>query len=358
MKCLLPALMLACGGPDPATCAGPAPGASQRAAVLTTLTERFDAGTLTVVDLHDGAVCDGVAAATGDSVVRVVDGRVLQIDRLRHDRFRVIEPGRWDEPQIEFSVGRGANPHDAVRCGDRWLISLYEEDALGVFDDRGARVASVDLRPHADDDGLPEPSAIVSDGERAWVALQRLTRQVGGFEPEQPGRIVEVSCDDWTVTDHVQAPPNASIATGGDGRYRVWGADGRLLTFDPDADGLQPLLTVPDPIATTAFAPSGYGVVLVRDARLWHTLSCVDPAGDLTPLLTTSAFLPDLRADDQGIVWVAVRRGWADLDTAPSELPVYHEPRAGLWRIDPVACALIDEAPLQTELPPYSIAFY
>ncbi|TVQ90269.1 MAG: hypothetical protein EA397_13000 [Deltaproteobacteria bacterium] len=351
-------LCAACVGSVEPACLGPEPADPPQAAVLSTLTERFDAGTLSVIELSDLTVCDGVTAATGDSVVRTQDEAVIQLDRFRYDRVRIFHPPRWHEPVTEFSVGRGANPHDVARCGGAWLISLYEEDALGLFDDEGHRIGEIGLSEHADGDGLPEASGIVGLGDTAWVALERLSRTSTGFFPEGPGRLVEISCDVHRVSGWVEAPPNVQVDVGADGVIRAFGADGRLMRLDPEQAVLQPELTFEKPIAQVAFDADGYGVVITRGARLWHELWCVDPQGEVEPFFATDAFLPTLVPAPDGTIWAAVRRGWASADSAPEGFVVHKEPTTGIWRFEPKTCRLIDDAPIPTALPPFSIDFY
>lgn len=358
MKRAIFVLCAGCGAPPEATCDGPAPGEEPVAAVVSAITERFDAGVLSVVGLGDLEVCDGVTAVTGDTVVRAVEGRVVQIDRFRYDRIRVIEPGRWGDPIAEFSVGRNANPHDVVRCGGAWLVSLYEEPALGVFDDRGNRVASVDLSDHADPDGIPEASGLVVEGERAFVALERLSRTQQGFLPEESGRIVEVDCQDWETRRWVEVSPNAQIGRGDDGVIRAWGADGRLGILDPASVTVEWNTSFDRPVASSAFVEQGHGVALVRGESLWHELYCVDPSGAPRPLLATDAYLSAVRPGPDGQVWIAVRRGWASEDRQPEGFDIHRQPAAGLWRVDPEVCTLSERGSVELDLPPFSLAFY
>jgi hypothetical protein len=352
---LLPVGCVSAGGP---TCEGPDPGPTQRAVVLSTLTELFDAGTVSVLDLESGEVCDGVAAATADSVVRSSEGLIVQIDRLRHDRLRVFQPPRWADPVAEFSVGRGTNPHDAVRCGGRWLVSLYEEPRLGVYDDVGNRVADVDLLEHADEDGIPEASGMVSDGIRAWVALERLTRGISGFEPVEPGRLVEVDCSTWRTSRYVEASPNVQIGRGRDGVIRAWGFDGSVVELDEVDGETRSIVALGDPLSAAAFVGSGHGLVVARDQGFWHTVHCLSPEGEPRKLLATDAYLPSAHADEKGRVWIAVRRGWASIETAPEGFSLFRAPGTGLWQVDPVSCELLDEEVTATALPPFSLAGY
>ena len=72
-SCTALLLLAACQPADAPTCARP-PGEADSTLVVSTLTERFDAGTLTLVDLDTLEVCDGVAAASSDSVVATGPG--------------------------------------------------------------------------------------------------------------------------------------------------------------------------------------------------------------------------------------------------------------------------------------------
>lgn len=353
-RVLVIALVLgACtGGTE--VCDGPAAGVP--ALVASTPTDRFDGGTLTVVDRTTLEVCDGVLTATPDTVLRASGDWIVQIDRLGQDRLRWLDPATWSRPEHEFSTGAGSNPHDVVPCGDGWLVSLYERDALALFDEEGRQLASIDLSSLADADGLPEASDLVAlDEDRALVALQRLDRDEA-FAPTEAGRIALVDCLAGAVQTSFSAPANTSLVAGADGTLLTFGEDGGVRPVDLDSGPGDAWLTLEHPPSGVARSSDGYGVVITRDEDLWHRLSCVSPDGTATPLRTTDAYLPDVKIDEDGIAWVAVRPGWrADGDDIPEE-PVVLAPPVGLWRVDPVECVVTDEIP--TALGPYDLALY
>jgi hypothetical protein len=353
-------LLLACAGDDPDAprCAGPLAGPGDVALAVSTLTQAFDAGTLTVVDLATGEVCDDVVTATGDSAVQVVDDRVVLVDRLGTDRLRWFEPGRWEAPLREVSLGDATNPHDLARCGEGWLVSLYERDHLVHLDDEGRIRARVDLSPWADADGLPEASTLVRRGDGVLVELQRLDRATDPavWTPAGPGTVLHVSCPDLEVVDAWEVAENPRLVPGPGGSVAILGGDGSVRVRDPDG-ATRWTARLDHPASTAAFGGGGPGVVITRDAGLWHRITCIDAAGRTTPLRLTDAYLPAAEATDDGRVTVAVRTGWADPSTRPQDAgEVVLDPAPGLWRIDPAACRVIDTLP--TALGPFDLAAY
>lgn len=353
-RALAIALTLAACTDGTAPCDGPAPGVP--ALVASTPTDRFDGGTLTVVDRETLEVCDGVVTATPDSVLRAVGDRIIQVDRLGQDRLSWLDPAAWGRPEREFSTGAGTNPHDVVSCGEGWLVSLYERDGLALFDDEGRTLRTIELSDLADADGIPEASDLVSlDEGRALVALQRLDRG-DAFAPTSEGALAVVDCVRGEVETSWPAPPNVSLSQASDGTLLAFGEDGTLREVDRSTGPAAPWITLDRAPSSAARTSEGYAVVITRDADLWHRLSCVDPTGEVTPLRTTDAYLPDVKIDEDGMAWVAVRPGWrAAGDDIPDE-PVVLSPPVGLWRVDPVECAVIDEIP--TALGPYDLALY
>jgi hypothetical protein len=352
IRWLLPSLLVACI-PAPPPCDEPdlALGTG-KIAVATATDVSFDSGTLTLVDLATGRVCDDVLTLSGDTALSVVDDRLVALDRRGQARLRSWDFGAWDRPAAEFSLGEGTNPHAVVRCGDHLVVSLYDEagpTALGVFDDEGRRRGSVDLTDVADDDGRPEVSDLVSDGAFVWAGAQRLdrTRQ---WEPAGPGALVQVDCADLSIVEAVDTPENPRVTGAPDTGLLIGGSDGQLATWD-SAAGLVRIADAPGSVSQAALRPDGRGLVVTEDG-LWFSVFCLD--GDTTRhLVTTDAYVSSaiIGADDRG--WLAVRGGWEPPDP-PADARV--GPAPGLWAVDLDACEITDE--IATAQSPYDLATY
>jgi len=352
---LLPGLLLAACTADGAEECGQAPGQGHTTLVVSTLTARFDAGTLSLVDLDDLSVCDSVATATSDSVVATSpQGQVIDVGRLGHDRLRIYQAPAWSAPVAEFSVERGSNPQDVVRCGGVWWVSRLGRAELAAYDDVGQQVAAIDLSPWADADGLPEAADLVSDGSTLDLALQRLDRSTPRWDPSGPGSVLRIDCDSQQVLDQGQAPANPGLTGAGHDRY-LFGQEG-VSRWHASTEGTTEWVDSPEPVTAAAFTEPGYGVLISADAAGWYRVRCVDPQGQLTDLLATQAYLSAAQATDRGNVWIAARLGYADAEQTPTDLPIEPGPEAELWRVDPVACAVTDR--VAPDLPPFALAVY
>lgn len=349
-RTFLPLLLMGCASP-PVTCPNPDVGVGDGKIAVATATDSFDAGTLTLVDIDTGEVCDDLLTLTGDTVLDVVGGELVALDRKGHDRLRAWTTGDWDRPVREFSTGRDSNPHDVVRCGDDLVVSLYGAEAdraLGVFDAKGRQRASVDLSDFGDADGKPEVSDLIGDGSAIWAAAQRLDR-TDRWLPSGPGALIRVDCADYTVDESWDVPENPRIGGdptaelvigGGDGRVATWTAAGGVAQSDP----------APAPVTQVAVRRDGVGLLVTND-DLWFSAQCLGPDGPRA-LLTTDAFLSDAVIDGNGDGWLAVRGGGWNTDTPPDDAIL--GPAPGVWRIDLDACEVVEE--VQTALAPYDLA--
>lgn len=100
-------------------------------------------------------------------------GAVVERDREGHSLTR------WDV----YDKARGAssaNPLDVALGGDGTLwITRHGERSLVVIEADGKTQSTVDLAAFADDDGMPDMSAIAVVGDTAFVALRRLEKGFG-----------------------------------------------------------------------------------------------------------------------------------------------------------------------------------
>lgn len=331
-------LLAACaGGPGVEPAEGGAEGL-----VMTTLSPSYDAGTLSVVDVAAGEVADDVATVHSDAVVRVEQGSVWQINRLLMDTVRRYEPGAWSSPTWELSVGAGSNPHDVALCGGLLWVSRYEETELWGLDPvTGERLATVDLASEADDDGIPEMSDLVVDGETLFVGLQRL-RRLDGWAAEPDGRVARVDCGTHELVGAWQVGPNPvlrelpgegeALVIAGDGVSRLALDDGEMEAWVGPTDGWT---------WVDAAAGEGGAVALIGRSGADHVVACGGEDGVVVGPSWPNYVSGVTVAGDTA--WLAVRPGWTD-------------PNSGGWLqgVDLMDCTITRR--FETRLPPFSVA--
>ncbi len=317
------------------------------ALVIGTLTDGYDVGSLSWLDLTDGTLTDDVISAAPDSTVHVENGLVWVMERLGYDVLRGYEAGTWGAPVVEFSTGTASNPHDVKLCGGLLAVTRYELPTMGLYDPTtGELQAEIDLSPLADDDGIPEMSGMVSLGpDRVAVSLQRMRRN-DGWVPAEAGVVAVVDCQALEVVESVQVGPNPGIA--------AWGADlavisdegvARLAT-DPLGEPEAVWSPVVGQVTGGSFDADGFGLLVVELPSSEHELWCHDPGTnafdrlDVFPNYLSSVLVT------RGEGFVAARRSWTDPEGSGT----------GVIEVDVPACAPRSQTWVQTHLPPFSLA--
>jgi hypothetical protein len=313
--------------------------------IVATASDDFETGALSAVSLQTREVFGPITAVSGDPVVQVIDGQVVQINRLGVDTVRLYDPTTWGAPLSEFSVGQGANPHAAARCLDEWWVSLYEKPYLGRFQE-GQQIGTLDLSEWADSDGLPEASDLVLIGTRVYVGLQRLDRN-NSWIPTSHGTVVWIDCDTGEVDGSVEVGPNPALAAGPN--QTLWVAsptvglqvvdDGALTTPSFDFGDYRP--------EKLALNDQGLGMVIAHaQDRTGYALFCLDTHSHIATLaLETERYLTDVAVVNNE-AWVSARRGWLD-ETAVGGLMI--------WTLDNCA-ETTAEGLITTGLDPVSLA--
>jgi len=137
-----------------------------------------------------------------DPVVRYFhDGRLYVVNRLFCDNIQVIDAETF-ETIIEFSVGAGRNPHDIVVIDpNRAYVSCYDSHLLlEVNPSTGAILDEIDLAGFADADGLPEMDGMIRVGDRLYVQIQRLDRDLY-WNPVPPSYLAVIDIATNSVVD-------------------------------------------------------------------------------------------------------------------------------------------------------------
>lgn len=321
-----------------------------RAAVMTTTD--FTTGSLSTLDLATGQAQSDLAPVSGDPLLRVSGGYLVQLDGYLHDTVRVFAPDDLGAPLAEYGLEQGANPYDALVTDEGVWLSQYGRSALELREPlTGEVLATVDLAPYADADGLPEMASLELVDDLLLVALQRLDRDQGWL-PED-GRVLAIDRSTFAVVavwETGSSPRLAASATPG----TVWVVSGSYDDLRPRLDGSVRLLDVDDvalgePVWDEAsegarvdhFAEASDGrVVMALDYDGSYGVRC-GPV-DATERGPDSAdWLSDLALDDRGRALFAARD-----DTGGGSL----------WAVRLDDCC--DAGRAYTVLPPYRIDVY
>ena len=136
-------------------------------------TSDFASGALAAVTLDGDEVCvaDRLVSTGPDAVVRVTDHHTWVVNRTGSDTLLAYEHGDYATPALEVVVAPGGNAHDLVAHEGQLFVALYDEPRVLVLDLDGVPVGEVDLSPHADADGLPDPATLQVEPTPPFMAV-------------------------------------------------------------------------------------------------------------------------------------------------------------------------------------------
>jgi hypothetical protein len=346
------------------TCTRPPGARGGRAIVVTT---DFETGLLATVRLTPPhRVGHPAVPIHADAVVRVAGDRVYVVNRFLGDNLQVLDPARGLATLLQCSTGAGSNPHDvAVAAPDKAYVTRFSRRELWVVDPAAPSCAgflrdTIDLRPYADDDGLPEMDQMAIAGGRLFVTLERLDAR-REFAPAGRSALVVIDVATDQVVGTVElSGENAFAETSGLARepgsgklliaqagniYRT--GDGGIERVDPTALRAEGFFVTEDQLGgnVTDFVvvspTKGYAIVL--DDTLRNLLVVFDPSGASPPrrLLTRTHALPDVALAPDGMLWLA-----------DGMLPA-----PGLRIFDPADDRQLTRRAIDVGLPPFSIGF-
>ncbi|MGH9798636.1 MAG: hypothetical protein ACRD5D_10820, partial [Candidatus Polarisedimenticolia bacterium] len=163
---------------------------------------------------------EGPDVVSSDPVARMEDGRPLVVNRLGSDNVQGLDPFSF-ATVFEYSVGNGANPHDAVILRPAAagapdagadhpgfaFVTRYGPDFsdVAVLDLESGDVAGgIDLRPYAmNPDGTPRPDQILEHDGLLFVTLLDVDRS---FTRYGTGRMVVIDPVARAVIDVFDLP--------------------------------------------------------------------------------------------------------------------------------------------------------
>lgn len=343
-------------GPDgaPDQCGPP------RTAVV--VTTDYTTGGAALVDLTTRTSQPDLLTLHSDAVVRCPCGRPAVIERRGGDNLALLNPIDGGlELSAQWSLGVGSNPQDALFFGDRAYLSLLDSGEVVAMDLRsGAVVERVDLGALADDDGEPEPSAMVEHDGRLVVALQMLDRDTPLWDPTGPAQLVVLRRDPLaleTTIELVGANPVTPFVLGPEPGTALLGHAGEWS--DPTDGGIELIDLVEERsrgliVEGDALGGSVVDFVIVNHELAYASVSVAGVEDRLVSFNPSTGELVEQLA--VGPPYSLVRLMLDQQDGRNQLLVVVRDPAApGVRFFDALDGTELTEAPVPTGLPPFDL---
>jgi hypothetical protein len=295
-----------------------APPAPAPLAFTTNSAYDYSSGSYSVL-LDDLTAVRDVAAIHPDAVVRCTQAGPLILERFGADTVTRIAGESPFAVLGQFSVEGGSNPVDlALLSSGRVVVTRNNVTAAAVVDlgDGTLDTTSLDLAALADDDGIPEMSAVFVAGGRLFIAIQLLDRDTAMWDPTGPGLVAVF--DEATLAP-VDADPTTepvdAITLGG---------------LNPQA-GAQP-----SPMDATAVFIAEVGFYGAADGGI-ETIdtAALEPGGWIVTEETLGGDIAAFVVVDAGTGWAAVSR------------PEFAGDK--LVRFDPADGTIVEDAVIESE---------
>jgi len=329
-------------------------------------TTDYSSGNLAVLAEGASEAQVDVLPICSDNVLFSYAGALYVLERFGADNIIKVDGDDLSPSGVvyQYSVGNGANPHAiAFVNAEKAYVTRNDDTKLWVIDpsagsEAAFKIGEIDLSEYADDDGLPEMSAMVLVGGKLYVGLQRLDRN-NGWAPLD-AKVVVID----TATDAVikvialeKGNPQAMVAFGG----KLYVTCGGSL-FDPTDGGIEVIDTATDTHADVLIPESdlggNVGALVLRSATKGYVIVggyVQDAAGNWVPSYVVRPFDPS-----DGTVGAALGGSQSAISMGLGEDGVLYvadrsteEP--GVYTYD--AADNLIAGPIATGLPPSTIAF-
>ena len=302
------------------------------------------------------AVSADLATIPGDAAGRHHGGLVYVLGRGGSNVLQVYDPAAGFALVREFSLGAGRNPQDiAFDSAGEAYISCYDQAVLLRVDVANETVlATYSTAAFADADGLPETAWCAADGDRLYIACQKLDRD-NWYAPSGPGAVLvfDMAGEQWVDMDPASAGVQPINLVGGnpytrlvlDGSILAVGCAGYFGLNDGGIETVDLLTGLSLGFAVTESALGGDILVMVPDGDCWLTL--VSDASFITSVRRVCGGVVDVLDTGNGYVH-------ADLWLSGGQLFVADRTTgaAGLRVLDPVSGAA-RSGTIATGLPPF-----
>ncbi|MEI8256230.1 MAG: hypothetical protein WCJ30_11220, partial [Deltaproteobacteria bacterium] len=189
-----------------ASCALP----GSRRLVISTNTQRYESGQLSIMGLATGCVRDDIAPVSSDAVLAFHDELLVVMNFGGTEDNVTIFDVSAPVPRLvcqgaattdsEITAG---NPRGYVSVGaHRGYIARFGQASLAILDVPSCAITgTIDLSPFRGIAPLPDPRPITRVGDEVWVALERLspdlanTAQVGAIVRIDPSHDAPIDND-------------------------------------------------------------------------------------------------------------------------------------------------------------------
>lgn len=332
------------------------------------VTSDFSTGSFSSLDLSTHVASNDLLTIHSDAVVRTYQDKVYIINRLGQDNVIVLDKNDLSTPLIQFSTSNGTNPHDiAFVSENKAYISRYNSQRLLIVNPAtGDSLGSVSLAAFTDSDGIPEMSQMTIYGTHLFVVCQRLD-QDNGFVPNDFSLIAVVDVTTDTVVDMdpnspaLQGIVMASTNTASAARWGNKWVLSNVKTFGDLTDGgieVIDLATMKSDgvvigedvlggnVNALSMVFNGKGYVVVSDANfanLVKEFNIVTGAVGATLNNISGGYIPELGVFGEQL-FVLDQGSFSD-------------PTSGGVKVFDVYTQSLVAGPINTGLPPLSIAF-
>lgn len=179
--------------------------------ILAVASSDFSSGFISIVDPASGQAYPDIAAIHSDALVRVspFDGRLYVINRLGQDSLQIFNPSSSFNLDLEFTLNPASNPQDiAFYSVQKAFISLYNRNEILVVNTASGSITKrISLDAYADADGYAEISSLhlenINGRTLLFAALQRLNRK-NLYKPGDYSLILVIDPENYAVIKSIK----------------------------------------------------------------------------------------------------------------------------------------------------------
>ena len=334
---------------------------SNRVALVTA--SDYQTGFLSAFSLEDHENFINIVPTHLDALVRHQRSLSLIVNRLGRDNITILNPRSNYSILSEFSTGTRSNPYDIFLINDELAaVALFGKDHISVFNiSSGREITQIRLNSLADADGIPEINSVLANDQFLYASVQRLDRNHRSWLSSDKAYLAKISLRDFQLKEFFQLPvgnpvsrlrylkERNSILITAAGHYGLnYRLDGAVIEFDLASESFKsPLLreiTIGYEIVDSVLVSNELGFIIGQNGSLENCLA----AFSISKKNITKLILPfkqnnsfsGLEIDSQKRIYLGDR----------------HYSRAGVRVFNSSTLTEITPSPIDTGLPPVSIA--